>query len=241
MIVENILINGERNVYLTACLQPVGGDHYYVSSRPGIIILPGGGYIKCSEREADPVAFPYLKAGYQVFILRYSVGEEVVWPQPLQDYEDAFALIRSRAKEWHLLMDKIAVAGFSAGGHLAGCAAVLAENKPAAAVLGYAVLEEPATREGCMKLPNVTAAVDGNTCPCFVFATRDDNVVPVRNSVHFIAALTKAGVPFESHIYSHGFHGVSTGDPSVMDAEADICSRVPGWVEDSIEWLREVM
>ena len=63
---------------------------------------------------------PYLKAGYQTFILRYSVREDAAWPTPLDDYEQAMELIRSKAEDWNLYPDKIAVIGFSAGA--AACA-----------------------------------------------------------------------------------------------------------------------
>ena len=144
MTVERMILNEKRHVILTAYLQPVGGEFFHIRRRPGILILPGGGYRKCSEREADPVAYVYLKAGFQVFILEYSVGEESVWPAPLQDYEQSMELIRTNADRWHLYSNRIAVVGFSAGGHLAGCAASLAVNKPNAAILGYAVTRIPA-------------------------------------------------------------------------------------------------
>ena len=71
MRVEQIVLNKERNVTLTAYLQEVGGEFRNVTKRPAMLVLPGGGYQFCSDREADPVAMPYLKAGYQVFILRF--------------------------------------------------------------------------------------------------------------------------------------------------------------------------
>lgn len=77
MTVERMILNEKRHVILTAYLQPVGGEFFHIRRRPGILILPGGGYRKCSEREADPVAYVYLKAGFQVFILEYSVGRRV--------------------------------------------------------------------------------------------------------------------------------------------------------------------
>ena len=85
MRTETIVLNQERNVTMTAYLLEVEGEFGYVSRRPAILVLPGGGYQICSDREADPVAMPYLKAGYQVFILRYSVKEYSVWPNPLED------------------------------------------------------------------------------------------------------------------------------------------------------------
>ena len=71
MRVEQIVLNEKRNVTLTVYLQEVGGEFRNVVKRPAMLVLPGGGYQMCSDREADPVAMPYLKAGYQVFILRY--------------------------------------------------------------------------------------------------------------------------------------------------------------------------
>lgn len=240
MKAETIVLNEKRNVTLTAYIQGTGGEVRYITKRPAILVLPGGGYQFCSEREADPVASAYLKAGYQTFILRYSVKEDAVWPNPLADYEQAMEMIRERAKEWGIYKNKIAVIGFSAGGHLAAAAATMAKNRPAAAILGYAVTGPDV--KGCNPgAPDTTTAVDKDTCPCFLFATRTDNVVPVENSIRFMSALAEAGVSFESHIYAYGPHGFSTCDSSVQSIDTEICARVPGWVEDSIGWLRDVL
>ena len=240
MKTEFITLNEERKVTLTAYLQEVGGAFGYISKRPAILILPGGGYQYCSDREADPVAMPYLKAGYQVFILRYSVKEHSQWPKPLEDYEQAMELIRKNAENWKLYPDKVAVLGFSAGGHLAGCAATMAKEKPNAALLGYAVTKAEDVQMCEPQAPDVNKAVDASTCPCFVFATCNDQLVPIENSLKFLQALAEHSVTFESHIYAYGPHGFSTGDSSVQFRESEMCSRVPQWVEDSIGWLRDM-
>ena len=239
MQTEFIVLNEERNVTLTAWLQPVGSDFAGVSVRPAVLILPGGGYHFCSDREADPVAFPYLKAGYHALILRYSLNEQAVWPNPLEDYEQAMELIGRNAEAWHVATDRIAVIGFSAGGHLAACAATMARHRPAAAILGYPVIDGDCARDYLASAPDVPSAVDGNTCPCFVFATRTDNLVPAQNTVHLINALCAHDIAFESHIYSNGPHGLSTGDECINDAS--FSGRYCKWVEDSIEWLCDVM
>lgn len=237
---ETICLNAHRNVTLTACLQEVGGSFPHIPRRPAVLILPGGGYQYCSRRESDPVAFAYLKAGFQTFVLRYSVGENARWPNPLEDYEQAMALIRENADQWGVYPDKIAVIGFSAGGHLAAAAATMSRNRPNAAILGYAVAGEDV--KGCNpSAPSAVAAVDENTCPCFLFATRTDELVPVENTVDFMSALIRAEIAFESHIYSYGPHGFSTCDASVLDPATPISSRVPGWVDDSIGWLKEML
>ena len=72
-----------------------------------------------------------------------------------------------------MLTDKIAVIGFSAGGHLAGCAATMSKNRPNAAILGYPVIDGDCARGYQATAPNVIAAVDEHTCPCFIFRHKD--------------------------------------------------------------------
>lgn len=240
MKTETITLNQERNVTLTAYLQEVGGEFGNIAKRPAILVLPGGGYSMCSQREADPVAFAYLNAGYQVFVLRYSVGEHAVWPNPLNDYEQAIKLIRSKGEEWKLYPDKIAVVGFSAGGHLAAGAATIAENKPDAVILGYPVTEGETVKMCLPGAPDLVSRVDAHTVPCFVFATRTDNIVPISNSIQFISQLARYGIMFESHIYAYGPHGFSVCNSSVVSPGTKICNRAPQWVADSVEWLKDM-
>lgn len=239
MNTESIVLNRERNVTLTALIQPVGGEYDQIERRPAVLVIPGGGYHFCSDREAEPVALAYLKAGYQAFVLRYSLNEQAAWPHPLDDYEQAMALIRENAEAWHVAEDRVAVIGFSAGGHLAACAATMSKHRPNAAILGYPVIDGACATDYLPSAPDVIEHVDGDTCPCFIFATRTDNLVPVSNTVHMVAALCVNDVAFESHIYSNGKHGLSTGDASI---EGEVFSaRYTRWVEDSIAWLADVM
>ena len=237
---NKIILNGKRNVTLTAMLQDVGGEFGEIHHRPAILILPGGGYSMCSDREAEVIAYPFLHAGYQAFVLRYSVKENRTWPNPLEDYEQAITLIREKTDEWHVITDKIAVIGFSAGGHLAACAATVSKEKPNAAILGYAAMEQDIsnTIQPNTEVPSPTAFVDGKTPPCFLFAARDDMVVPVHNTLNFQLALTRYGTQFESHIYAYGGHGFGSGVKSI--AGDSICCRIPNWVGDAVGWLEDV-
>ncbi len=235
---EKIILNEARNVSLVAMVQTVGGEWQF-GKRPGILVLPGGGYIACSDREAEVVAYPYLAAGFQVFVLRYSVGEHRAWPNPLDDYEQAMEHIRGHAEDYHLIPDKIAVVGFSAGGHLAGCAATLAKNRPNAALLIYAALDRAIT-DACQpsgEAPAPLEQVDAKTPPCFLAAARDDMVVPIFNTVDFLTALDKYSITYECHIYPYGNHGFSTGN---SEMGGGTCSRIPHWVDDSIQFLWDV-
>ena len=66
MNTEVLTLNKERNVTLTTYIQDCGEGFGCVAKRPAVLILPGGAYQMCSDREADPVAFAFAKAGYHV-------------------------------------------------------------------------------------------------------------------------------------------------------------------------------
>ena len=235
---EIINLNPGRNVTLTAYIQEVGGE-YQFAKRPAILVLPGGGYAMCSDREADPVALAYMKAGYQAFILRYSTGKNKTWPNPLEDYEQAMALLQERAEEWHLDSSRVAAVGFSAGGHLCACAATIARHKPAAAILVYPSILKDICDMCQPGMPQPNEHVTGETSPCFLVAARDDRTVDVKNSLMMQIALAEKGVPFESRIYSYGGHGFSTGEDWILNNS--LSPRIPHWVDDSIGWLKETL
>jgi dipeptidyl aminopeptidase/acylaminoacyl peptidase len=56
--------------------------------------------------------------------------------------------------------------------------------------------------------------------------------VPVENSLQFAAAMRKAGVPFDLHVYQKGGHGMGLGT-----READPAKRHP-WAADLRFWLK---
>lgn len=238
MKAETIVLNEARNVTLTAYIQDVDGEFGF-SKRPAMVVIPGGGYAMCSDREGDPVAMAYLKAGYQAFVLRYTVKDKGGWPHPLNDYEQTMALIAEKADEWHIDPAKIAVVGFSAGGHLAACAATLAEHKPAAAILVYTPVLKDIVDMCQPEMPYPYQHVTSQTCPCFLVAARDDRTVDIRNTLTMGLALAEKGVAFESHVYSYGGHGFSTAEDWVNTNS--VCPRLPHWIPDSIQWLGEVL
>lgn len=68
--------------------------------RPGVLVIPGGGYAMTSDREAEPIAMRFLAAGYNAFVLRYSVAPSR-FPVALLEAAEAMNRIRAHADEWH--------------------------------------------------------------------------------------------------------------------------------------------
>ena len=133
---------GTLTVYLRDCCERMPN----VLDRPLVLVVPGGGYTHVSAREGDPVALQFAAAGYHTAVLDYAICEKAKDYMPLRQLAEAIGLVRQHAAQWHILPEKIAVCGFSAGGHLALSGAVLdipgeaAQPRPNAVILGYPVV-----------------------------------------------------------------------------------------------------
>ncbi len=232
--------------------------------RPAIVICPGGGYSHVSPREAGPVAETYYAAGYNTFVLQYSCCEQAKAFRPLIQLAATVSHIRDHADEWLIDPGKIAVCGFSAGGHLAASLGTLFNDetfrnvfpvssriRPDAMILGYPVIlsnewahagsihtvsgqASPESKE--YRYFGLDQHVDAETPPTFLWHTAEDPSVPVENSLFFAAALSAAKVPFELHVLPTGGHGMS-----LCTREVNAYNPYNGrWVEWSLKWLGKV-
>lgn len=233
-----ITLSEERNVTMTMYLN-LESKEFHCPARPLMVVLPGGGYGMCSDREAEIVALQYMAVGYQACVLRYTLKDKGGWPNPINDYDAAMEVIARNTEQWRIDMDRTATVGFSAGGHLAACTATIAKHKPRAAICIYPAILKDIVDMCQPGMPYPAQCVDIDTCPCFIAAARDDGIVNVNNALVFAQALEKVGVNFELHIYSYGQHGFSVGTPAI--AVEPISNRVAHWVTDSIGWLAELM
>ena len=86
--------------------------------RPMIIVIPGGGYTRRSDREKEPIVMKFLSMGFHACVLEYSVAPNR-FPVAVRELALAIATIREHADEWHVKADAVIPCGFSAGGHLA--------------------------------------------------------------------------------------------------------------------------
>ena len=120
---------------LTPYLLPGGG------ARGAVIVCPGGGYVVKADHEGAPIAERLNELGFHAFVLDYRVAP-YRHPVPLLDVQRAIRLVRHRAQEFGVLPDKIAILGFSAGGHLVCTAATHYDAGDPAAL-------DPIDRESC--------------------------------------------------------------------------------------------
>lgn len=232
-----------------------------------VIICPGGGYsyLEISHVGYD-IAKEFIKFGVTAFVLKYRLpGDKIMKDKsigPLQDAQQAIKLVRERAAEWRLDTNKIGIAGFSAGGHLASSLGThytnaVIENKehtslrPDFMILGWPVISmadslmHKGSRDRLLgNAPSGQSVVNYSnelqvtiqTPPAFLVHAGDDKTVKVANSILFYQALLKNGVAAELHIYAKGGHGFGLNNPTTPDKWLDHCKNwmiANGWVDKS--------
>lgn len=238
-------------------------------TRRAVVMCPGGGYWMRSDRETEPVALQLLAADICVFILHYAV-RPARYPVAVTQLAAAVDYVRSNAEKYHVEPDKIAVMGYSAGGHLAASLGVrwhepwLSESlgktpeaiRPNGMILCYPVITgKMPTHAGSMenllgtadrelwKSQSLEDLVTEQTPPAFLWHTYEDAAVPVENSLLFFTAMRRCGIPGELHIYPHGVHGLSLGTSQTCDPAKQphfIQPDVGNWLEMALRWLKQM-
>ena len=229
------------------------------ASGTAVVVAPGGSYrTLASNHEGRQVANWLNALGVTAFVLKYRLGPRYHHPTELADAQRAIRLVRARASEFGIQLDRVGIMGFSAGGHLASTAATHFDGgspgggdpidrvscRPDFAILAYPVISmsAPYTHQG-----SATALLGENpdpklreelsnelhvtpqTPPTFLFSTSADTVVPPENTVVFYLALQKAGVPAEMHVFERGAHGVG------LDLGDPLAGEWPALLKN---WLR---
>ncbi len=244
MIHEKIMLpvqyreKGIRNNSFTPSLTTYILDNYDEFSagrkRPLVLICPGGGYERLSNREAEAVAIKMNSLGFHAAVLCYSLAP-MDFPAAMLDAAEAVRYVRVHAGEWNVDEKKVILCGFSAGGHLAASLGVFwnkplvkeflpyqpEEIRPDGLLLCYPVITagkfahagsiKNALGEGRFTPEDVSLEnhVTVDVPPVFMWHTNEDGCVPAENSLMFAEALRRAGVPLEYHLFRSGGHGLS--------------------------------
>jgi len=223
--------------------------------RPAILVCPGGGYTNHAPHEGAPFARLFTRAGYVALVCHYRVAPHA-FPAPMADAARAMRLTRYLADRYAIDPKRVAIIGFSAGGHLAATIATQPDlhqdpedelvgqisARPNRTILAYPVISfvEQYNIGSCANLFSGRATieqrrqlsnelhVDQETPPAFLFHTADDPVVPVSNSIRYAKACMEHGIPTELHVYQSGNHGVGLASDD---------SRLRSWTNILLDWL----
>ncbi|MGN7199975.1 alpha/beta hydrolase [Arthrobacter sp. SAFR-044] len=227
-------------------------------ARPAILVLPGGGYARQADHEAEPVAEWLASLGVHAFVLRYRVAPDR-HPAPLEDAKEAMLHIRNGEHGLAVDPERVGVLGFSAGGHLAATLSTAAATGnrdldvptavPDLTVLCYPVaslthethqgsvvnLLGDAPPSDLLTALSPELNVTPLTPPAFLWHTADDDAVPVSNSLNYARALFAAGVPAELHVFPAGRHGLGLAadqpGPGQWTALCEAWLQRAGWTD----------
>jgi acetyl esterase/lipase len=225
-------------------------------ARATVLVCPGGGYAGLAPHEGEPFARLFSENSMVGAVCYYRVAP---WryPAPQADAARAVRLLRANAGPLGIDPTRVALMGFSAGGHLVSTIATqpglhvdpedgLAATwspRPDRLILAYPVISlcehphlgsvanllgEPSDRAMRERLSN-ERHVQSDNPPTFLFHTADDPAVPVENSLRYAEACRRAGVPVELHVYQSGRHGVGLA--------ADM-PALRSWIGLLLDWLR---
>ena len=158
----------------------------------------------------------------------------------LEDAQRAVRLVRFHAAQWHIDPHKVGVIGFSAGGYLVAEASTNFKRRLHAPV--DAIDRQSSRPDFAMAIYpghlatdddklNPSVAVSRETPPTFLVQAEDDYTDGVNQSLVYYAALTKAAVPVEMHLYAHGGHAFGLRRTQFP---------ITGWPDLAEAWLRTI-
>ncbi len=225
------LVAGKPWVYVERVSRPTMTVYSPTGKNTGaaVVVFPGGGYeILAIDLEGTEVCDWLTAKGITCVLLKYRVpgnglepksGPYPKSPMALEDAQRTLGLVRFHAAEWHIHPHQIGVLGFSAGGHLVAAisthfehrlypavdAADQASCRPDFAVAIYPGHLSLAANSFALN-PDIRTHITRDTPPTFLLQNEDDHVDRVEDSLSYYAALKKAGVPVEMHLYAQGGH-----------------------------------
>ena len=226
--------------------------------RGAVIICCGGAYIWKEPAEAFPRAEWINSIGLHAFILDYRV-EPYKINHVLQDAQRAVRTLRYMSDELNIKKDKIALMGFSAGGHLTAMASTHFD-------MGNPESSDPVERESCrpdaqiLCYPHITYTpyikedpeiiirmfgedysietvnkfnvylhVRENTPPAFLWGMQGDWQYKQKHFKLYAEALYEKEIPYSYHIFPDGQHGDEKSTAPVWKQWTMLCEL---WLKD---------
>jgi acetyl esterase/lipase len=227
---------GDMDLLLDVYHPPAGK-----SKRMGIIHLFGGGFFTGSRKGVAVASRAFASVGYTSLASTYRLQNEGKWPAQLEDVKAAVRWARANADEIGIDADKIAVAGYSAGGALALLAAGTnghAEfegkggnagiSSDVQACIGFypATGGTPGLFEGtptAEQLAQAQAAtyIGPDFAPTIFIHGTKDGTIPFRSSVDFFNQLNDAGVPTALNLIQGADHAFDNSAPDAALVAAE--------------------
>jgi len=220
-----------------------------INTQMAVLICPGGGYAGLAfQHEGVQFAQWLNKQGIAGIILKYRMPNQHK-EVPLDDAQQAVRYIRDHAAELSIDKNKVGIAGFSAGGHLAATTSTHfaksgTSTRPDFTILFYPVITMEVATHGGSKMnllgsnPSQTdiytfsneKQVNVNTPPTILLLSDDDGSVQPANSIKYYEALKNNNIPATMYIFPEGGHG--WGMRENFKYHTEMLSLLEMWLKD---------
>jgi acetyl esterase/lipase len=217
------------------------------SKRTAIVHLHGGGFARGAKENIAANCRAFAERGYTSLASQYRLSDQGRWPDQMHDVKAAIRWTRANAERLAIDADKIAVAGYSAGGLLAlvaagsnGVSALEGDGGNAdvssqvAACIAYyaaahrkrpesgqdALVGAGGTDEAYRQTSTITYA--STAVPTVFFHSTGDTTIPFESSVQLFEAYRKGGSPVEMHIFD-GLSHVFDRHPEFLTPTVELC------------------
>ncbi|MDR2949764.1 MAG: alpha/beta hydrolase [Prevotella sp.] len=220
-----------------------------INTQMAVLICPGGGYAGLAfQHEGVQFAQWLNKQGIAGIILKYRMPNQHK-EVPLDDAQQAVRYIRDHAAELNIDKNKVGIAGFSAGGHLAATTSTHfaksgTSTRPDFTILFYPVITMEVATHGGSKMnllgsnPSQTdiytfsneKQVNVNTPPTILLLSDDDGSVQPANSIKYYEALKNNNIPATMYIFPEGGHG--WGMRENFKYHIEMLSLLEMWLKD---------
>ena len=224
---------------------------------PVAILIHGGGWGSGDKRgDVTPLMEPLTQAGFTWFSIDYRLAPTNPWPACFEDVQNAIRWVKTHAAEFKGDSNRIALVGYSAGGHLACHAAVMADDRTRVqAVVGCAAptdhIADSERRGGPSKSmqallgspPELGAEtrrrlrefspinfVKPGLPPFLLLQGTEDKSVPYPQSVNLQARLMQAGVSCELITLTNATHRLAEW----TNFDAGYPDKLVGWLRRNL-------
>jgi acetyl esterase/lipase len=247
-VAETFAIPGSASRSLAVDVYRPTGTHHHAA----VLLLHGGGWVAGDRRAMAPYADALASSGFTAIAVEYRLAPEAIWPAPLIDVRAAFNWVASHADQLGIDPLRIALQGFSAGGHLALMAAsgalpqyplhhragavvalfapaelhlppLAAGPNPARLLLGPDADDDDARQAS--PLTHITKAFP----PTYLLNGTSDPLVTTDDALKLFAKFTQVGAPADLHLFqgqTHEFAELPRLLPTVQASVAAFLDRV---------------
>ena len=224
---------------------------------PTCILVHGGGFTKGDKTSfIKPLFAPLSEAGFVWFTINYRLAPDHRYPACVEDAESAIRWVRAHAKEYKVDVNRIALIGESAGGHIVSLVGTRAKGDTALAAVVpfygphdlefqadnrhavgasltalFGITEELSeSNRQVLREASPSRHVHAGMPPYLLIHGTKDDKVPYEQSVRFQKQMTAAGNACDLSTITDGIHGMGGWDKLGST-----------YAKDMIAWLKKTL